>query len=92
MIKREAEYFKKKEENILVKEASVQSSDLPLILFSVFPAEISPLPDLWHTSAELSLASLLSHKINCLRSEWVKTTQRCHYFTAIDHTLGNTSQ
>lgn len=73
----------------LLVEANIWSNDLPL---HIFPAENSPLPDLCYTSTKLSLASLLSPKINCLRCEWVKTTQRCHYFTAIDHAFGNTSQ
>ena len=93
MMSREAFYLEKENIQLLIlKEANAQSNDLPLILSSVFPALNSLPPDLSRTSAELSLASLLSHKINCLHCEWVKTTQRCHYFTAIDHTLGNTSQ
>lgn len=79
----------KKIQRYILKEPGAQRNDLPL---DIFPPENSPLPDLSHASAQMSLASLLSPKINCLRCEWVKTTQRCHYFAAIDHTLGNTSQ
>lgn len=59
----------KKRETCDTKYTMYKSNNLFLILcFPVFPAENSPL----HTSAELSLASLLS---NCLYCEWVKTTQ-----------------
>lgn len=45
-----------------------------------------------HAFAPVSLASLLSPKINCLHCERVKTTPRCRYSTAIDHTWESTSQ
>lgn len=66
--------------------------DRPKMVSTHLPIHLFLLPLISHTSAKLSLVRLLSPKINCLCSEWVKTTQRCHYFTAIDHTLGNKSQ